>query len=131
MKLSNSLKDYGQEQLDEMGKKIQRYLEIIKEAKELISSELKNPSKSDDNVIYLNFHPITEFENSKEDIKPFHEVLDIYLEWGEQLFETIFLNLGNYNNHKVTQYIIRLYAIVASLQNFFSNDPAPKTSNIS
>lgn len=125
MILANTIADYTQQEIDLIGASIDEMIETLKEIDETLGAEIKEPSFSNegDNVVHLDFRPITEFTALEKVKVPLHELVRVYSRWNDTLWELIHGNKGHYRNKKLVLFLIKLRHIVGTFGNFFDGGP--------
>lgn len=118
MKLSNSLKDYTDTEINAMGKRISVYLDNVHAVDAILETEILEPTKVE-NLVYLDRRPIVEFAKLESEPMPFHEIVNTYERWCDILTETVKKNIGQYHNPKVVEHVMLLRYMVCTFQNFF------------
>lgn len=119
MKISDRLQDYSSTEIKRITKEVQEFMETIQEVNGLLEAQLKAPTDNTDNVIYVDFHPTAQFERTRNESFPLHKVIEMYNGWADRLWELAYLNIGNYHNARLLEYVLKLNVMVSSFQQFF------------
>lgn len=126
MRLGNSIRDYDEMDQQIMVNQLKAWYDTLEETDTLLSKEIaeKNPPKEGDNVVHLDMNPFTEFEALQNAVLDLQDLLNVYDRWNDRLWELAILNVGQYKNKKVVEYMCKLRLQVGTLHEFF-NAPSP------
>ena len=126
MRLGNSIRDYDEMDQQIMVNQIKAWYDTLEETDTLLTKEIaeKNPAKEGDNVVHIDMTPFTEFEALQNAVLDLQDLLNVYDRWNDRLWELSILNVGQYKNKKVVDYMCKLRLLVGTLHEFF-NSPSP------
>jgi hypothetical protein len=126
MRLGNSIRDYDEMDQQIMVNQIKAWYDTLEETDTLLTKEIteKNPPKEGDNVVHLDMNPFTEFEALQNAVLDLQDLLNVYDRWNDRLWELAILNVGQYKNKKVVEYMCKLRFQVGTFYEFF-NAPSP------
>lgn len=120
MKSNNNLSVYDDQKIMEIASKIQDFIDTIQEIDQILANEIENPTKTLDNVIYIDPSIFVEAEKLRDTELPLEEIINVYDRWFETLNYITKVNVGNYgNNPRVFEFVIRLRALCATFAEFF------------
>lgn len=128
MKTTTKVTEYTLEANQRMAKQVQEFISIFNEVSEIIiknknAPKLKHNGKnvSDepkrDNVIFLNPSIKIKFQKLLEEEKPFHEIIDIYDEWFDELYKLVIVNEPWLSHKSVMDHITEIWNMF-----YFSRD---------
>lgn len=121
MIISNSFRDYTQEDLQKITEYIHTMEDYAKKTIGIYSREVVKSTPSQDNVVYIFPHIKANFLKMKNDKLLIHEVVAVYLEWHEEMLLLTSKNVGQYTNIKVLQHIDELMTICKTFSSLFRN----------
>ena len=126
MRLGNSIRDYDEMDQQIMVNQLKAWYDTLEETDALLTKEIaeKNPPKDDSNVVYIDMRPFTEFMSLQNAVMDLQDLLNVYDRWNDRLWELSILNVGQYKNKKVVDYMCKLRLLVGTLHEFFS-PPSP------
>jgi len=121
MLLENTLADYAAQEVEIMGARITEIMDTLKETDAMMESEIKNPSEPDegDNVIHVDFRPFSQFYALKKVVVPLHELIKIYSDWNDTLWELAHANKGQYKHPNLVLFLAKLRYVVGTFGSFF------------
>jgi hypothetical protein len=114
MIVSNAFKDYSMQELSEIRDSVHEMNDFLIKTNEIYTKEKTKPTKTEDNVIYIDPSIKVEFDEMKELSVLFHEAVSVYREWHVKIFNLAVKNIGSYSNPKVQSHIGELVAICAT-----------------
>lgn len=110
------------ERLSRIQNDLEELQECFVDISEILESERKQPSVTEDNVVYIAPFIIREFDSIKEIPMSAEQVVSIYLEWAEKLYIVAALNKGKYRNKAVKVHMHNLYALLKTVEKIFVKD---------
>jgi hypothetical protein len=130
MKPSNTINDYSETEINDINVVLKCWFETLTETDELLTKEIEKPTPQtpENNVIYLDFRPLVEYNRLKDHEMPIHEIIQKYDDWNDLLWKQVKLNVGNIGNKKVKEYLVKLRLVVASFGNLLVAPTDPNAS---
>ena len=128
MKLLDSPADYSSKEKIILEKQLKSWVKKFNSTTDFLLEQIKNPTEIDsdeNNIIYIDMRPVTEFEKLKDAELTFKQVFLLFSSWNDILQLQAARNVGKYKNKKVVAYIQKLWSVVSVFKSFFYKDENP------
>lgn len=122
MQISNTFREYSQEDLVELIDTVKRMQAMSREMTSLLEKELKTPSLTNgNNVVKILPEIRVEFLSLAKEKLPLHEVIALYYHWHEESFEMMKNNIGFYDKQKIIDHTEEVLKICRSFNSLFKD----------
>jgi hypothetical protein len=126
MKLVDSFEKYPRATVQNFIHRIESIANTIMEGDAVLIKELEEPTPGEelDNLIHVDFRPMTEYKRMRADNMELTipGILEVYDNWVDTFWELAKKNVGQYNNPQVVKHILEHRKIVETFGNFFHKE---------